>query len=237
MVPIILSLLATVPAPTISIENQLERIAQAINAPRERTAPDFRNAVVIGRVLYVDVVSAEPVPFSQDELSSAVRQQVCVQQPMRIALASPSVEFRFKVAAPNWPTKVVVTVRGADCASTPTALARPLSSQTTVVLATPKGPARVQSQPASGGLVYLECETQQGATAVRWQITLNEAAGTVDYYTDGSGQQRRAARFTQDKVFFIGFALSRVDLTLHRQLGDAVENGTCRMSAPQARAF
>lgn len=93
------------------------------------------------------------------------------------------------------------------------------------------------ASPAPSGLVYLECNTLQGATTVRWQITLNEAAGTVDYYTDGSGQQRREARFTQDKVFFVGFELSRVDLTMRRQLIGKVETGTCRLATSQPRAF
>lgn len=93
-----------------------------------------------------------------------------------------------------------------------------------------------------GGPVYLKCSTEQNGATKFWDITLNEANGTVDYRTDISGQQRRPARFTSDAVYFIGFTLSRVDLTLQREnffggrsLG--FERGACQLAENKARAF
>lgn len=87
-------------------------------------------------------------------------------------------------------------------------------------------------------VVYLTCVTRQGQGAEKhWDITLNEAAGTVDYYTEISGHQRRTAQFTSEAVYFIGFTLNRVDLTIQRRAFDEIESGTCRLAEPPARAF
>jgi len=95
---------------------------------------------------------------------------------------------------------------------------------------------------APSPVVNLECTVTSDGQQRQWQITLNEAAGMVDYYTEVSGQQRRPARFTADAVYFIGFTLSRVDLTLHREsmLGSrslGVERGSCRLVEAPGRAF
>lgn len=93
----------------------------------------------------------------------------------------------------------------------------------------------------TSGLVYLECTTQQHwadePRTVHWQITLNEAAGSVDYNGLGTGDRRVAARFTYDTVTFIGFVLSRVDLTMRREFSGIVEDGKCRISTGRKRAF
>ena len=95
---------------------------------------------------------------------------------------------------------------------------------------------------APAGIVYLECETVHPNNGARsMQVTLNEQAGTVDY-TTSVGPQRRPAQFTANEVRFIGYTLSRVDLTITRpveQLGryQGMERGQCRMIPTQARAF
>ena len=96
--------------------------------------------------------------------------------------------------------------------------------------------ALTQASPAAGN-VYLKCVTTQGETRKDWDITLNEAAGTVDYYTPISGQQRRPARFTADAVHFIGFTLSRENLTIQRDVDGAIEAGTCKVADVAKRAF
>lgn len=97
------------------------------------------------------------------------------------------------------------------------------------------------AQAATSPLVYLDCTVNQGGQQVEWKITLNEAAGVVDYNTVISGPQRRPARFTADAVYFVGFTLSRTDLSIQREVSilGRVERhaGTCRLSEPQARAF
>ncbi len=96
---------------------------------------------------------------------------------------------------------------------------------------------------APQGLVYLKCDIVQNNKTIPWEITLNESTGQVDYDNPRSGPQRRPARFTGDNVFFIGFTLSRVDLSITRQMTDftgaplAPERGTCRIATPAARAF
>jgi hypothetical protein len=90
---------------------------------------------------------------------------------------------------------------------------------------------------APSAVVYLQCVTTQNGKEKSWDITLNEAEGTVDYYTAISGQQRRPARFTSETVHFIGFTLSRVDLTLQRRAFDEIESGACQLAEPKTRAF
>ncbi len=85
--------------------------------------------------------------------------------------------------------------------------------------------------------VYLKCVTTHTGTQKEWDITLNEAAGTVDYYTAISGQQRRPARFTSDAVYFIGFTLSRENLKIERQADGGPESGTCQLAKAKSRAF
>jgi hypothetical protein len=90
---------------------------------------------------------------------------------------------------------------------------------------------------APSGTVYLKCVTSQTGTPKHWDITLNEAAGTVDYYTEISGQQRSRARFTADAVYFIGFTLSRQDLSITRPVDAGYERGTCQIATAKNRAF
>ncbi len=93
--------------------------------------------------------------------------------------------------------------------------------------------------PASTSpLIYLDCTIMQRGQPVEWQITLNEGEGTVDYDTVISGPQRKPARFTADAVYFIGFTLSRIDLTMVRPHTDGPnEAGKCRLAKPKTRAF
>ena len=72
-------------------------------------------------------------------------------------------------------------------------------------------------------------------------VTLNEAAGLVDYDGAVSGPQRRAARFTAEEVHFIGFTLSRIDLSISRTTDlisrTTIDKGKCRLEQPNERAF
>lgn len=90
-------------------------------------------------------------------------------------------------------------------------------------------------------LIYLDCTIQQKRQPVEWKITLNEGQGMVDYDTVVSGPQRREARFTADAVYFIGFTLSRIDLSIERITDDGIQKnrdvGVCRVAKPKARAF
>jgi len=97
---------------------------------------------------------------------------------------------------------------------------------------------------APSSLVYLECQTiDPNGIQKDWQITLNEAQGTVDYNSAISGPQRRPARFTGTTVHFIDFTLSRIDLSISRPVTggfgakQGIERGQCRISRPQSRAF
>jgi hypothetical protein len=96
---------------------------------------------------------------------------------------------------------------------------------------------------APAGIVYLECDITHPNNGTRtMQVALNEQAGTVDYTTRTAGTQRRPASFSADAVRFIGFTLSRVDLSITRpveQLGryQGTETGRCRIVQQQARAF
>lgn len=78
---------------------------------------------------------------------------------------------------------------------------------------------------------------------MKMDVTLNEAQGMVDYNGAVSGPQRRPARFTATSVHFIGFELSRIDLSIKRPLTDLVgkplgwETGSCKLVQPASRAF
>ncbi|GBF86491.1 hemagglutinin hemolysin-related protein [Aphanothece sacrum FPU3] len=93
------------------------------------------------------------------------------------------------------------------------------------------------AQAAPSPLIYLECTIIQAGKSNEWKITLNEANGLVDYDSPISGPQRRPARFTADSVSFIGFTLSRTDLSIVRRANGQTETGTCRLAQPKARAF
>lgn len=90
---------------------------------------------------------------------------------------------------------------------------------------------------------YLECVTDQYGEPYHWQITLNEQQGTAEYNTT-IGRRRAPAQFTADKVYFIGFTLSRIDLTMQRPVAAldnldkrVMERGSCKVVTPPARAF
>ena len=93
------------------------------------------------------------------------------------------------------------------------------------------------AQAASSSLVYLDCTIIQSGRPVEWKVTLNEASGLVDYDNPISGPQRQPARFTADTVTFVGFTLSRTDLTIRRNAFGNTETGTCRLAEAKARAF
>ncbi len=96
------------------------------------------------------------------------------------------------------------------------------------------------AEPAA--ITYLECVTNQEGTPVWWHITLNEQAGVVTYNSP-VGWQRRSAQFTPDAVYFIGFKLSRVNLTMVRQYENMVgtevrtERGQCHIADQPKRAY
>lgn len=96
------------------------------------------------------------------------------------------------------------------------------------------------SQP--NGITYLECVTDQYGEPKNWNITLNEPQGTAEYNTV-KGPRRAPAQFTANEVKFIGFTLSRVNLTMQRPVanldltGTVMEKGSCKVVTPAARAF
>lgn len=91
---------------------------------------------------------------------------------------------------------------------------------------------------APAGPVYLNCTTLQSGKPVPWQITLDESRGTAEYDIDTGQRLRRPANFTADKVFFIGFTLSRVDLTLERyDEYSGWERGRCQIAKSVDRVF
>lgn len=100
--------------------------------------------------------------------------------------------------------------------------------------------------PTGASLVHLRCVTMQNDAQVRWEITLNEQAGSVDVASDANGgamgTRRETATFGADSVRFMDFTLSRVDLTLSRRmtvggldLGE--ETGKCELIKTPERAF
>lgn len=94
---------------------------------------------------------------------------------------------------------------------------------------------------AASPLIYLDCTIQQKRGPVEWKVTLNEGEGSVDYDNAISGPQRRSVRFTADAVYFIGFTLSRENLSIERITDDGIQKshdiGVCRISKQKARAF
>lgn len=100
------------------------------------------------------------------------------------------------------------------------------------------------AQAYAPGVTHLNCSiTDAKGRSSEWQVTLNETNGMVDYFTPVSGPQRKPARFTNDTVYFIGFTLSRVDLSIRRPDVDmqgnlrGYERGQCRIATPPQRAF
>jgi len=100
--------------------------------------------------------------------------------------------------------------------------------------------------PTSGGTIYLNCTTTQPqAGPVQWQLALNETQGTVDVKStanNGAGDGRVRASFSINTVSFLGFTLSRVDLTMSRQVSFGgmdlgIETGKCEVAKSPTRAF
>ena len=101
--------------------------------------------------------------------------------------------------------------------------------------------ALASAPAASTQLIYLDCTIMQRGRPNEWKVTLNEGEGVVDYDGPISGPQRQPARFTADSVYFIGFTLSRVNLSIQRT-NDVFgvityDIGTCRLPQPKKRAF
>jgi hypothetical protein len=98
---------------------------------------------------------------------------------------------------------------------------------------------------ASPGITYLQCSITQDGQPREWTITLNEPEGIATYDpANGAGFVTRPAKFTGDAVYFIGFKLSRVDLTIERQYYRdfhetemVTDRGQCQLSKPAKRAF
>jgi hypothetical protein len=104
--------------------------------------------------------------------------------------------------------------------------------------------ALILAQAASPtGLVYLHCIYNYQGKVDAQDITLNESAGKVDY-TYPTGSERVIARFTADRVYFLHYAISRLDLTIEdtlyafgtdEKIGTA--NGKCALINHANRAF
>lgn len=99
---------------------------------------------------------------------------------------------------------------------------------------------------AQPNLIDLECDTVQRGTPIHYTMTLNEAAGAVDWAATAPGwlfpSSRVEAQFTADAVSFLDTKISRTDLTIERDSTDSlgrpyVERGKCRLVEPVKRAF
>jgi len=92
---------------------------------------------------------------------------------------------------------------------------------------------------------YLTCMMPAGTgqPMARWDVTLDEAAGTARYAIPSMNViQKYPAVFTADKVLFGSFEISRVDLTLTRTLQildeKRIDTGQCSLAKPpQKRKF
>lgn len=92
--------------------------------------------------------------------------------------------------------------------------------------------------------VYLECMMTlgKGQKETQWNVTLDEAAGTVAYTIPELGTAKKSQGiFAPDKVRFDAMEISRVDLTFTRTinlLGDIQrDQGQCKMAPTPARKF
>ena len=91
---------------------------------------------------------------------------------------------------------------------------------------------------APNGPTALSCDTNLDGTPMHLQITLNEQQGTADIVSSlygGTDLGRRVATFTPSSVQFLGYTLSRVNLSIVREAVN--ERGQCRIERVPARAF
>jgi hypothetical protein len=95
-------------------------------------------------------------------------------------------------------------------------------------------------------IIYLQCDSLQRGTPMHYELSLNEAAGTVDWSATSPQMSFPAsherAEFTANAVRFLDTSISRVDLSLERDSTDAlgrsyVEKGKCRIDTPPKRQF
>jgi hypothetical protein len=97
--------------------------------------------------------------------------------------------------------------------------------------------AALAAVSTNSGITYLTCTTTQEGQQAHWSITLNEPQGIADYITPIGLHRQARAQFTVDAVYFIGFKLSRVDLTMERHDESYEEHGSCRVAPQVNRAF
>ncbi|NFV80700.1 hypothetical protein [Magnetospirillum aberrantis] len=97
---------------------------------------------------------------------------------------------------------------------------------------------------ASAAPVYLECMMTLGSgqKETQWNVTLDEAAGSVAYTIPELGTAKKALGiFTADKVRFDTMEISRIDLTFTRTinlLGEVKrDQGQCKMAPTPTRKF
>ncbi len=97
---------------------------------------------------------------------------------------------------------------------------------------------------ASAAPVYLECMMTLGSgqKETQWNITLDEAVGTVAYTIPELGTAKKAQGiFTPDKVRFDAMEVNRIDLSFTRTinlLGEVKrDQGQCKMAPTPARKF
>jgi hypothetical protein len=95
--------------------------------------------------------------------------------------------------------------------------------------------AAAAAQPA--GITYLTCTTTQEGQPAHWSITLNEPYGIADYITPIGRHRQARAQFTSDAVYFIGFKLSRTNLSIERHDTGYEEHGSCQIAVQPKRAF
>lgn len=90
--------------------------------------------------------------------------------------------------------------------------------------------------------VYLNCMLNNGNPGEEslWKIALDEAAGTVSYSIPSQDLNAKyPAIFTQDKVTFLSIEISRIDLTITRnmKLINQIDKGKCEIAQIPGRKF
>lgn len=100
--------------------------------------------------------------------------------------------------------------------------------------------AALFTSAAHAAPIYLTCTMTSGQEDLHWDVTLDEAGGTVSYAIPSLNVlQKYPAVFTPDKVLFDTMEISRVDLTLKRttKILDEVrvDIGRCALATPPAK--
>lgn len=94
---------------------------------------------------------------------------------------------------------------------------------------------------ASATLTYLDCLLEHQGKSIKWEVGLNEQAGTVSIKAAGVGPIVERARFWSDRVQWgvdDAYTISRVDLSLRfDEPSGKVSRGQCQLAQPEARKF